>query len=482
MLLTTPTNRSATAPTTTRKIIVTIYTEALSPGQSSWATAAALQLWPSGLFYDYGAAELAVVAWGDSYYDNVFACNGTAAHGADWSVAAADCWLANCSTAPAPGVTPDGCLTGAVVCEHGARACAVHRWQNLLWAHYLSKGTLPLQLYHCLSTSASSNATAAPNALVQACLRATDLGDEYPRLLEHYYDTFRATEATQYAATVMSTHVRRSSVAHPTEWPLVVLSSDDGLQSSTYAGEKSAAGLQAGVCAAYSRLYGQSPPDPCKRTTVASPSPWLCRTVSRGAHYASPPEEGFVSQPVRSVTVRLPPSDAAYVCNCTAEPYPICMSAWNKLWGASRCGDVHPHHLDSDRFVWRRHQGSPSGRVELAAYSYDGGIKPYSPPNPNLLQPFSSLLLADGQTTYQLRMELPDAGRTIFVLSDASGAELERKTVVHRNACADYLKGYQLSLYYGGQCTAPSEVEACYANDTRRGGGSVVEQEGRVAS
>ena len=84
-------------------------------------------------------------------------------------------------------------------------------------------------------------------------------------------------------------------------------------------------------------------------------------------------------------------------------------------------------HRHGDDAAGRRHQGSPSGRVELAAYSYDGGVKPYSPPNPNLLQPFSSLLLADGQTTYRLRMELPDAGRTVFVLSDASGAELERK-------------------------------------------------------
>ena len=65
--------------------------------------------------------------------------------------------------------------------------------------------------------------------------------------------------------------------------------------------------------------------------------------------------------------------------------------SWNKLWGYSRCGFSH-HHKDSDRFVWRRAQDCidystvvegeiencpQAGMVEIAAYTYDDGLKPY---------------------------------------------------------------------------------------------------------
>lgn len=95
-------------------------------------------------------------------------------------------------------------------------------------------------------------------------------------------------------------------------------------------------------------------------------------------------------------------------------------------------------------------------------------MKPYSPPNKNLLQPFTTLVVADGATSYGLRMELHAANATTFVLSTANGSELERKVVEHHNACSKWTKGYQLGLYYGGQCTAPSRVEVCYTNDTRQ--------------
>jgi len=140
------------------------------------------------------------------------------------------------------------------------------------------------------------------------------------------------------------------------------------------------------------------------------------------------------------------------------------MGSWNKLWGASRCGDLHLHHQDSDRFVWKR--ASLTGHVIVAAYSYDSGVKPYNPPNSNLLQPFATPLLADGKTSYRFQVELPAANATTFVLSSAGGVEIERKIVVHKNACANWYKGYHLSLYYGGQCTAPSRVEVCYANES----------------
>ena len=77
---------------------------------------------------------------------------------------------------------------------------------------------------------------------------------------------------------------------------------------------------------------------------------------------------GFVDAEVRTVQIRFGASSAAYACNCTAEPYPGCMGSWNKLWGSSRCGYSHPHHQDSDRFVWRRRTLN-SSNIAIAAYS-----------------------------------------------------------------------------------------------------------------
>jgi hypothetical protein len=72
------------------------------------------------------------------------------------------------------------------------------------------------------------------------------------------------------------------------------------------------------------------------------------------------------------MSVRFDRNTVNYKCGCSSEPFPSCMASWNKLWGSSRCGYTHPHHQDSDRFVWRRHNAT-SDLVEIAAYSYDSG-------------------------------------------------------------------------------------------------------------
>ena len=133
------------------------------------------------------------------------------------------------------------------------------------------------------------------------------------------------------------------------------------------------------------------------------------------------------------MTVTFGADAAAYRCNCSAEPHPSCMSAWNKLWGSSRCGFAHLHHEDSDRFVWRRQMlpdgVTPGDAIELAADSYDACVNPYSP---NLLQPFSTVL-APG-VGYGLALDLSDAAATVFALvappPDGSGGGItEKKTV-----------------------------------------------------
>ena len=170
-----------------------------------------------------------------------------------------------------------------------------------------------------------------------------------------------------------------------------------------------------------------------------------------------------MSAATRSTLVRFDANTANYSCSCAPEPYPGCMSSWNKLWGASRCGRLHPHHEDSDRFVWRRENATSEGELSIAAYAYDLSVKPYSPPNANLLQIFSTTLRPG--VVYNLSMAR-SVGSTRYDLYSSAGALLESKTVLLKNHCADFADGYKLGLYYGGQCTAPQRVSACYANDS----------------
>ena len=189
-----------------------------------------------------------------------------------------------------------------------------------------------------------------------------------------------------------------------------------------------------------------------------------CRDVKKGYHYY----EGhslvpkFVNAKIRHVTVMFENDTVSYVCDCEQEPYPGCMYSWNKLWGSSRCGFTHSHHKDSDRFVWRRQilrDGITLGSaIEIAAYSYDKGVKPYDPPNSNLLQPFSTILQPN--VAYTLKLDLSDPSNTIYEIN--SSKIHERKVVNHANNCSSAQEGYELSLYYGGQCTAPSTVTVCY--------------------
>ena len=212
---------------------------------------------------------------------------------------------------------------------------------------------------------------------------------------------------------------------------------------------------------------------------------WSCHSVVEGEHYATPPFEGFVecnsSSPLctREVVVRFDANTANYSCDCGPEPYPSCMTSWNKLWGSSRCGKLHPHHEDSDRFVWRRLNTTSEGLVSIAAYAYDKGVKPYSPPDPNLLQPFDTPLAVGKR--YLLSM-VRSLSRTMYELREPVSPEapcptqnggicwnfLEAKAVLHANHCPHYGEGYNLGFYYGGQCAAPQKVTACYANESMK--------------
>ena len=115
--------------------LIVMYTE--SDGSGPWATNAAVELWVEGVFADPTFAQIALVPYADAYENNTFACVDKFG-GLDWSASAAECWLRNCSSDPAPGIGPDGCWgsagpgtpgKGVAVCRHGARGCAIKRWQ-----------------------------------------------------------------------------------------------------------------------------------------------------------------------------------------------------------------------------------------------------------------------------------------------------------------------------------------------------------------
>lgn len=81
--------------------------------------------------------------------------------------------------------------------------------------------------------------------------------------------------------------------------------------------------------------------------------------VKKNLHYSNKTSLtwGENSATTWNVTVSLSSSTATYDCSNTTS-YECLDPAWiydyNKLWGKSRCGYAHGHHVDSDRFVWRR--------------------------------------------------------------------------------------------------------------------------------
>lgn len=195
--------------------------------------------------------------------------------------------------------------------------------------------------------------------------------------------------------------------------------------------------------------------------------------VSEGMHYANKTSITWGKNGLMdwSVVVTLSSAAALYNCSETCDD-PVWYYDYNKLWGKARCGYMHDHHKDSDRFVFRRcsdptcpvyiDDGVP--RIQLAAYSYDNGVAPYNEPGTSmgLLQEFSTPVLAN--TEYTLRLTMDAAGLSSFYLYQTSdGQLLEVQTVSHPTTCPEnFNEGTVNGLYFGGDCRAPLDVEVTY--------------------
>jgi hypothetical protein len=182
----------------------------------------------------------------------------------------------------------------------------------------------------------------------------------------------------------------------------------------------------------------------------ASSYRWKCAVVRQGRHYARPLSLGLSCRKALAYNIRFENTYTPYSLG------PDCQLDWNKLWGRSRCGFLRHHQKDSDRFVWRAHP-TVDGAIQLAAYSYDNGDKPYQN-QPRLLQVFETILWPDQVLGSMLESALTN---TIFTLFNGTD-ELEQITIQHENHCRRYNRGYRLGLYFGGNCEAPSDVSVCY--------------------
>lgn len=122
------------------------------------------------------------------------------------------------------------------------------------------------------------------------------------------------------------------------------------------------------------------------------------------------------------------------------------------------------------RFTWRRcsdsscpayTEGNPPG-IQLAAYSYDDGVAPYTGENPDLLKEFATVIFPD--QIYTLRLVMDAAGASTFMLYNSSGQLLEQQVVQHTQLCVDnYNEGTVNGWYFGGSCTAPEDVWVTYS-------------------
>lgn len=175
-----------------------------------------------------------------------------------------------------------------------------------------------------------------------------------------------------------------------------------------------------------------------------------------------------------SVLVKLSLSAATYnfsnTDTYTCEDTTGWMYDWNKLWGKSRCGDYASYHKNSDRFVFRRCSDSScdgyienENRIQLGAYSYDDSNKPYDGLHPDLIKTFTNTIKPDQY--YNLTLVMNESGLSSFILSDPynNNEMIETQYITHNKTCKNFSKGLLAGLYFGGTCTASTEIIVQYS-------------------
>jgi hypothetical protein len=147
--------------------------------------------------------------------------------------------------------------------------------------------------------------------------------------------------------------------------------------------------------------------------------------------------------------------------------FPRTAYAWNKLWGKQRCGVFNGIHEDSDRFVFRRCSDSTCPKwdntnpsIEIAAYAYNDGEKPYDGKNPELLKPFNHVIYPGKAVILTIADD--DKGNVYFTLSDDKDTPIETQIITHSKVCSNFASGALDGLYTGGPCVAPVTMTVTY--------------------
>lgn len=203
-----------------------------------------------------------------------------------------------------------------------------------------------------------------------------------------------------------------------------------------------------------------------------------CYEVQKGWHYTYIlPFYGFNNETELFSWIKLDNSSSNYLFADNDEKGHLCTTSWNKLFGTNRCNNYFDNHQDSDRFVWRRNQKcvifngvysigekydcDESGLIELAAYAYDKGEKPFLNQG-RLLKEFKTKIKFDKWYGYKLKIFM---NKTVYELFDSDKNLIENLVIEHRECnITNYYKGSLSTLYFGGQCPAPKTVSACYKN------------------
>mmetsp|Transcript_14286 Transcript_14286/g.33615 ORF Transcript_14286/g.33615 Transcript_14286/m.33615 type:complete len:297 (+) Transcript_14286:3-893(+) len=235
---------------------------------------------------------------------------------------------------------------------------------------------------------------------------------------------------------------------------------------------------------------------PAATVLTGQPGVFKCRTVATGQQTdLNTPFAGFHSAKRLTTQITLDTTAVSYSYRGDDPNGFACATAWNRLFGGSRCGYLQTETADSDIFVWRRHPDclinstSPfvnltsnvtpsdgvyvsttsacefSAAAQLAAWSYDAGI---GPSNTSAALHIFDAVLKQGEI-YTLRLTFhPET--TDFHLVGADGETLvEAYTMPHR-FCHESMQGMNLGLMLGRQsdgtaCVAPHDISLCYSND-----------------
>lgn len=200
-----------------------------------------------------------------------------------------------------------------------------------------------------------------------------------------------------------------------------------------------------------------------------------CPTIEQGQHFPSQNDSGTPKIAGKIHTsIRFDTNTAHYLFPPTESEGRRCATSWNMIWGATRCGFNMTNHEDSDRFVWRRAiscfifdaQGhvigektncSEANLIEIAAYAYDGGRKPFQHQG-TLLKEFTTKVRVNDWIKFTLNFRSTE---TIYRLFDDHNRLLETQTIEHRT-CKQFRRGTRQGFYFGGVCPAPQPVSVCY--------------------